>query len=86
MRKNISVTNNRVLQALQESNNASRLIEEAILYYLDCVEEGLINRSAVKEIVYDCIRGMAITQPISNANYTESISSLDDDIQNILGL
>ena len=67
-KKHISVTNKRVLDAMEQSNNASRLIEEAILYYLDSVESEYITKAEVKGLIMDCLRDIP-TRPISNPNY-----------------
>lgn len=43
MRKNIYVSDARVEKALAASNNASKLIEEAVLYYLWSKENGFVT-------------------------------------------
>lgn len=80
-KKHISVTNERVLKALEESKNASRLIEEAILYYLDSIENEYVTAEQVKAIVFDCIAKNPVT--ISNPNYQEPCKR---DIEDILNL
>lgn len=80
-KKHISVTNERVLKALEESKNASRLIEEAVLYYLDSIENEYVTAEQVKAIVMDCIGNNQL--PISNPNYKEPCKS---DIEDILKL
>ena len=42
IRRNISITNKRVQQLLSESSNASRLIEEAVIFYAYVVEKGYL--------------------------------------------
>lgn len=51
MRKNISVTNERVLQALDESSNFSKLIELAVLHYLDTADKDYMTRLEVIELI-----------------------------------
>ena len=77
-KKHISVTNEKVLKALEESKNASRLIEEAILYYLDSLENEYVTVEQVKAIVFDCISNNVV--PISNANYQEPCKNEINDI------
>lgn len=71
MRKTISVINKRVLDAMEGSNNASRLIEEAVLYYLDSLENEYVTKDIVKGIVLDCLKDVVL--PITNKNYAEPI-------------
>lgn len=80
-KKHISVTNERVLKALGESKNASRLIEEAILFYLDSIENEYVTVDQVKAIVFDCIAKNQVA--INNPNYQEPSKS---DIEDILNL
>ena len=80
-KKHISVTNERVLKALAESKNASRLIEEAILFYLDSIENEYVTAEQVKAIVFDCMAKNQVT--ISNPNYQEPSKSDIDDILNL---
>ena len=76
-KRHISVTNDRVLKALDESKNASRFIEEAILYYLDSIDKEYVTIDQVKSIVMDYI----VRAPnIENKNYE---SPTDDDINMI---
>lgn len=44
MRKTINVTNDIVLETLESSSNASKLIEIAILYYLGLVSKDYIEK------------------------------------------
>lgn len=80
-KKHISVTNERVLKALEESKNASRLIEEAILYYLDSIENEYVTVEQVKAILLDCISSNVT--PISNQNYQEPCKNEINDILNM---
>lgn len=80
-KKHISVTNDRVLKALSESKNASRLIETAILFYLDSLENEYVTAEQVKSIVFDCISKNPIS--ISNPNYQEPSKSDIDEILNM---
>jgi len=50
MRKTISVTNPKVLEIMSNSENASKLIEEAILYYMER-DKNYITRSEVLEMI-----------------------------------
>lgn len=80
MRKNISVTNERVLEAMAQADNASRLIEEAMLYYLDSIEKEYITKEDVSNMILDAIRHVEIKNP----NY--STEQLGNDIASILDL
>lgn len=50
MRKTISVTNPKVLEIMSNSENASKLIEKAILYYIER-DNNYITRSEVLEMI-----------------------------------
>lgn len=80
MRKNISVTNKRVLDAMEDSDNASRLIENAILYYLDSLDKEYITKCEVQGMILDAIKKIEINNP----NY--SSEELGNDIASILDL
>lgn len=80
-KKHISVTNERVLKALGDSKNASRLIEEAVLFYLDSIENEYVTAEQVKAIIYDCMAKNQVA--ISNPNYHEPCKS---DIEDVLNL
>ena len=80
-KKHISVTNEKVLRAMRESKNVSRLIEEAILFYLDSIENEYVTAEQVKAIVFDCMAKNQVT--ISNPNYQAPSKS---DIEDILNL
>ena len=80
-KKHISVTNEKVLKALNESKNASRLIEEALLYYLDSLENEYVTAEQVKAIVFGCLNSNHV--PISNPNYN---APCKDDINDILNM
>lgn len=62
-KKHISVTNKRVLEAMGKSKNASRLIEVAILYYLDSIEKEYITKEEVQSMIFDALKGMEIKNP-----------------------
>lgn len=62
-KKHISVTNERVLTALEESKNASRLIEEAIIYYLDSIEHDYITKEEAQSMIFDALRKVEIRNP-----------------------
>lgn len=79
-KKHISVTNERVLEALSNSKNASRFIEEAVLYYLDSLEHEYITREEVQGMILDAIKNIEIKNP----NY--SGEQLGEDIASILDL
>lgn len=79
-KRHISVTDDRVLKALAESKNASRFIEEAVLYYLDSIEKEYVTREQVKSIIMDCL-GSGLE--IKNGNYS---APDDDDINAVLNL
>lgn len=68
MRKNISVTNDRVLKAMEQSENASKLIEIAILYYLDSIEADYVTKEELEEINKKVC--------ILNQNYTQTVKLL----------
>lgn len=89
MRKNVSMTNKRVLEAYEkavEEGRGARLIEEAVLYYLDSIEKEYITREEVQEMILSCFKGTGSYEPITNKNYTEGTKDLLSDIDNILGL
>lgn len=50
MRKNISITNEYIYNVLSHSTNASKLVEEALLYYLHCINNGIIDPSETNRI------------------------------------
>lgn len=50
MRKNISITNDYVYKVLSNSTNASKLVEEALLYYLHCINNGVLNEAEINRI------------------------------------
>lgn len=79
-KKHISVTNERVLEALNNSKNASRLIEDAVLYYLDSLDHEYITKEEVQSMIFDALRNVEIKNP----NYDSE--QLGEDIANILGL
>lgn len=79
-KKHISVTNKKVLEAMENSTNASRLIEEAVLYYLDSLEKEYITKEEVKEMLFDFMR----TIKIENPNYESS--DLTNEISDILNI
>lgn len=68
MRKNISVTNERVLEAMEKSENASKLIEVAVLKYLDDLEADYITKAELDEILEDYNKKVCIL----NENYTQN--------------
>lgn len=68
MRRNISVTNERVIKALEESENASKLIEVAVLRYLDKLEADYVTRDEFNEAQEDYNKKVCIL----NENYTQS--------------
>lgn len=83
-KKHISITNSRVLEAFENATKekrASRLIEEAILFYLDSIENEYVTAEQVKAIIYDCMAKNPVA--ISNPNYTEPCKSDIDDILNL---
>lgn len=43
MRKSISITDNKVIKVLEESSNASQLIQVAVLYYLGEVSKDYVD-------------------------------------------
>lgn len=89
MRKNVSITNKRVLEAYEkavEEGRGSRLIEEAVLYYLDSIEKEYITREEVKEMILSCFKGSGPYEPIINRNYTECTKEILSDIEDVLHL
>lgn len=82
-KKHISVKNERVLEALEGSRNASRLIEEAILYYLDSIEKEYVTSDQVKAIIADCIALNRFDTGIRNPNLEMPSKSDIDDILNL---
>lgn len=80
MRKNISVTNGKVLEAMSNAENASRLIEEAVLYYLDSLEHDYITKNEVQSMIFDALRNVEIKNP----NYEQE--KLGGNISDILNM
>ena len=80
MRKNISVTNERVLEAMAQADNASRLIEDAVIYYLDSIEKEYITKEEVSNMILDALKNVEIKNP----NYSQE--QLGNDITSILEL
>lgn len=78
-KRHISVTNTRVDKALSESDNASRLIEDAILFYLDFKQEGYATIGYVEEIATECRREITIC----NQNYLQLKLVLDDLVKEV---
>lgn len=83
MKKHISITNPRVLEAFEKATKekrASRLIEEAVIYYLDSLEHDYITREQVQSMILDALK----TVEIKNPNY----NSLDlaEELEGILDL
>lgn len=78
-KRHISVTNTRVDKALSESDNASRLIEDAILFYLDFKQEGYATTGYVEEIATECRREITIC----NQNYLQLKLVLDDLVKEV---
>ena len=78
MRKTISVTNKKVIEAFEKSKNASRLIEEAVLYYLDSVDKEYVTVEQVKAIIADCIPEKVFK--IENKNFEMPSKSDVDEI------
>lgn len=79
-KKHISVTNEEVLRALEQQQNASRFIEEAILYYLNNIDHDYITRDEVSGMIMDALKNVQIKNP----NY--SSKDLTSDIKKILDL
>lgn len=50
MRKNISVTNELVIKLLTTSDNASKLIEESVIFLVYAIENGLMSKNEVNRI------------------------------------
>ncbi|MBU3812284.1 MAG: hypothetical protein H9893_11590 [Candidatus Niameybacter stercoravium] len=89
MRKNVSITNKRVLEAYEKAvkeGRGARLIEEAILYYLDSIEKEYITREEVQEMIISCFKGTGSYEPIANRNYLEGTKEILSDIEDVLHL
>lgn len=89
MRKNVSITNKRVLEAYEkavEEGKGARFIEEAVLYYLDSIEKEYITREEVNEMILSCFKGTGVYETITNINYTEGAKDILNDIVGILDL
>lgn len=78
-KRHISVINDRVEKALAESGNASRFIEEAVLFYLDTQEKGYATTGYVEEIATECRREITIC----NQNYLQLKLVLDDLVKEV---
>lgn len=68
MRKNISVTNEKVLKAMDQSENASKLIEIAMIYYLESIEADYVTREELEQLNKKVC--------ILNENYTRTVQIL----------
>lgn len=82
-KRHISITNGRVLEAFDnaaKSNKGSRLIEDAVLYYLDSLEHEYITKDQVSAMILNALNQIQITNP----NY--SSEQLGADITSILNL
>lgn len=66
MRKNISVTDERVLKAMDQSENASKLIEVAVLRYLDEMEADYVTKEDLDAALEEYNKKVCIL----NQNYT----------------
>lgn len=86
MTKTFSITDKKVLEALGNSSNKSKLIQDAILYYLESIEEEHISREIVKDIVIDVLKDIVVSGPVSNHNYLGTEEQLDDDIKSIMDI
>lgn len=86
-RRNISITNEEVVQAFEEVANVSKFIEECVLYYLKSKEEGFINKEKIRQIVFECLRELpAISGDISNPNYLDETNAIEESVKDILKL
>ena len=74
-----SETNTRVDKALSESDNASRLIEDAILFYLDFKQEGYATIGYVDEMATECKKEINIC----NQNYLRMKILFDDLVKEV---
>lgn len=66
-KKHISITNDRVLDALEGSKNASKLIEKAVIFYLDAVEKDYATKEYVDNLYAECNKMFKIC----NQNYIQ---------------
>ena len=78
-KRHISVTNTRVDKALADSDNASRLIEEAVLFYLDFKQEGYATIGYVDKMTTECRREITIC----NQNYLQLKLVLSDLVKEV---
>lgn len=81
-KRHISITNDRVLEAFDNAardNKGSRLIEQAILLYLDTQEKGYATTGYVEEIAIECRREITIC----NQNYLQLKVVLDDLVKEV---
>ena len=81
-KRHISITNDRVLEAFDNAvidNKGSRLIEEAILFYLDFKEEGYATTGYVDEVATEWKREVNIC----NQNYLQLKLVLDDLVKEV---
>ena len=86
-KRHISITNPKVLDifdAAVKEKRGSRLIEEAILFYSESINEERVNKELVQSMIIDALKNV-VAAPISNQNYTqdtEDLKSIIDDIMN----
>ena len=74
VRRNITTTNERVDEALEQAENTSKFIEKCVLYYLDAVEKEYVT----KEELEDIINGHTRKVEILNKNYLQVVGILED--------
>lgn len=81
-KRHISITNDRVLEAFDNAardNKGSRLIEEAILFYLDFKQEGYATIGYVDEMATECKKEVTIC----NQNYLQMKILFDDLVKEV---
>lgn len=81
-KRHISITNDRVLEAFDNAtrdNKGSRLVEEAILFYLDFKEERYVTVGYVEEMATECKKEINIC----NKNYLQLKIVLEDLVKEV---
>lgn len=80
IRKNVYLTNQRVIDAWSESSNASRLVEDSILFYLDNYNKKVLTENDVVNIVRNIV---GISDRVTSGT-VEKVIQADDNLDDYL--
>lgn len=87
MKEHINFKDSRVIAALTEAKKKrgmSKLVETAIIFYLDNLQSSQLTREDVKDIVIQCLASAAFTT--DKINIKTSDENIKDDINDIMNL